>query len=73
MPNMTAMPNSTDDEITTREALKLLGYSDPSWVSKRVKSGALVPSRKLPGKRGAYLFRRADVEAFAARSRTTAS
>lgn len=30
------------------------------------QKGRLHPSRKLPGRTGAYLFRRADVEALAA-------
>lgn len=50
------------DEVTTREALEILGYSDPSTISKWVRDGKLTPSRKLPGRTGAYLFLRSDVE-----------
>ena len=50
------------DEITTREALSILGLSDPSSVSRFVAEQKLQPSRKLPGKTGAYLFAREDVE-----------
>jgi hypothetical protein len=51
------------DEVTTREALEILNLSQPSTIAKYVKLGKLAPSRKLPGKTGAYLFHRADVEA----------
>lgn len=51
----------SDDLITTQDALGILDYADPSSVSRLVKEGALTPAMKLPGKRGAYLFLRADV------------
>ena len=54
------------DEITTREALSILGLSDPSSVSRFVAERKLQPSRKLPGITGPYLFLRSDVEALAA-------
>lgn len=62
------MPTSTSqpDEITTREALEILGYRNPSTVTRYVAAGKLTPSRKLPGANGPYLFHRADVEALAA-------
>lgn len=60
------MPKVTPDEVTTREALDILGFSDPSTVSRYVQIGKLTPSRKLPGKTGAYLFLRSDVERLAA-------
>ncbi len=60
------------DEITTREALSILGLSDPSSVSRFVAEQKLQPSRKLPGKTGPYLFLRTDVEALAA-SRASAA
>lgn len=53
------------DLVTTREALAILNYSDPSTISKMVKSGRLEPAHKMPGKRGGFLFNRADVEAIA--------
>ena len=55
------------DEVTTREALEILGLGDPSTVSRYVSVGILAPSRKLPGRTGAFLFRRADVERLAAK------
>ena len=41
------------DEITTREALEILGLTDPSTISRYVGYGKLKPSRKLPGRSGA--------------------
>jgi hypothetical protein len=54
------------DEIVTREALDILGITDPSTISRWVQLGKLKPARKLPGKNGPFLFHRADVEALAA-------
>lgn len=53
------------DEIATREALVVLGYTNPSTIVRYVQSGKLTPSRKLPGRNGAYLFWRADVQRLA--------
>lgn len=50
------------DEITTREALVILRLREPSTISRYVADGKLTPSRKLPGKTGAYMFWRADIE-----------
>mgnify|MGYP002136998112 CR=1 FL=1 len=58
------------DEITTREALSILGLADPSSVTRLVAESKLTPSRKLPGKTGAYLFLRSDIEALAATRQT---
>lgn len=55
------------DEVTTREALDILNLSDPSTISKYVATGKLTPSRKLPGRTGAYLFRRKDILKLAAK------
>lgn len=54
------------DEITTREALALLNLREPSTISRYVADGKLTPSRKLPGRTGAYMFWRADIERLAA-------
>lgn len=56
------------DEVTTREALDILSLSDPSTIAKYVKRGKLTPSRKLPGRTGAFLFRRSDIERLAKES-----
>lgn len=62
-----AMPqNPPTDEITTKEALVILGYTNPSTITRYVQSRKIAPSRKLPGKNGAYLFWRADVLRLAA-------
>lgn len=55
----------TTDEITTREALSILHLRHPSSVTRFVAEGKLTPTRKLPGKSGAYLFQRRDVERLA--------
>lgn len=55
------MPQPPTDEVTTREALDILGYGHPSTVTRYVAEGKLAPSRKLPGKSGAYLFWRHDI------------
>ena len=61
------MPQSPPtDEIVTKEVLDLLGLKCPSTISRYVQAGILTPSRKLPGRNGAYLFWRADVLRLAA-------
>lgn len=57
------MPNPPTDEITTQEALEILGLKQPSNVSRFVAKGKLTPSRQLPsnGRNGAFLFWRADI------------
>lgn len=54
------------DEITTREALDIIGWKSPVSITRLVAEGKLVPARKLPGIRGAFLFLRADIERIAA-------
>jgi len=61
------------DEITSREALEILGFTDPSTISRYVGYGKLTPSRKLPGKNGPFLFWRADVQRLAAEQRKAAA
>jgi predicted DNA-binding transcriptional regulator AlpA len=61
------MGNTQDWEHTllARQVAALLGCS--VWtVHNMANDGRLKPIGKLPGDRGAYLFDRADVEAFAA-------
>lgn len=62
------MPNPPTDEITTREALTILGLKQPSNISRLVAAGKLTPSRQLPsnGRNGAFLFWRADIVRLAA-------
>jgi hypothetical protein len=52
------------DEVTTREAMEILGLTNPSTVARYVAEGKLAASRKLPGRTGAFLFLRSDVERF---------
>jgi len=53
-------PAAPTDEIVSAQAADLLGV-DVSTVSRWVKRGTLVPSRRLPGKKGQFLFWRADI------------
>lgn len=54
------------DEITSKQALEILGLQEPSNISRFVADGKLTPSRRLPGKTGAMLFWRADILRLAA-------
>jgi hypothetical protein len=47
--------------------------ADPSSVSRFVALGLLRPALRLPGKNGAFLFHRADVERLAAQRAAAAS
>lgn len=52
----------TDDLLTSSQVGAILGKSART-VQRMVDAGSLTPAQKLPGPNGAYLFRRADVEA----------
>lgn len=54
-----------DDLIGSTEATRLLRV-DKATISRWVASGTLTPAAKLPGRNGAFLFRRADIESLAA-------
>lgn len=47
------------------EAVELLGFKDRSTVVRMVLEHRLIPSRKLPGATGAYLFWRHDIQRLA--------
>jgi hypothetical protein len=57
---------ATVDLITSRQALDVLGLAHPASITRLVQSGRLTPAQRLPGRTGALLFNRADVEALAA-------
>jgi len=60
-------------EMTTAQAAAVLDVEHRS-VFRMVKRGELTPSGKLPGRTGAYLFDREDVERLAeTRSKANAS
>lgn len=55
-----------DDLITTAEACEILGDAEPldrSTVSRWVQLGKLKYAKRFPGRNGAFLFHRSDVEA----------
>lgn len=52
--------------VSTREAMEILGYRNPSSVARLVYEHKLVPAHQSGGKGGSYIFNRADVEAIAA-------
>lgn len=59
---MPDMPTPTD-LVSTREAMELLGYRNPSSVARMVYEGKLTPAHQRSGRGGSYVFHRADVEA----------
>lgn len=61
------------DEITTREALKILGLKNASSISRLVERQKLTPSRTLNvGRHGMFMFWRADVERLAEQRKAAA-
>lgn len=52
------------DELTTSQVAEMTGWSITS-INRWASSGELL-SRKLPGRTGARLFARADIDAFRA-------
>lgn len=57
------MPKSVD-LVGSQEACRILG-KDRATLSRWVALGRLTPAVQLPGKTGAFLFNRVDVEALA--------
>lgn len=66
MHNDVRMTSPPTDEIATQDAMRILGVTRASTISRYVSTGKLTPSRQLPGKTGAFLFWRADVVRLAA-------
>lgn len=60
LPTLADMP--TPKFLSAAEAAEALGV-DRSTISRWVERGRLAPDHKLPGRRGAYLFSRAAIEA----------
>ena len=52
------------DLIGSAEACRILGR-DKATLSRWIGDGRLTPVHQLPGKNGAYVFRRADVDTLA--------
>jgi excisionase family DNA binding protein len=53
-------PNDPD-LIGSAEVCQLL-HIHPSTISRWVDNGTLTPAHKLPGRNGAFVFHRADIE-----------
>lgn len=51
-----------DELVSTAEAARIIGRHVRT-IHRAVADGRLTPITKIEGKTGAYLFRRADVEA----------
>lgn len=51
------------DLVSTREAMELLGYRNPSSIARMVYEGKLTPAMQFGGKHGNYVFNRSDIEA----------
>lgn len=58
-------PPPQPDFIGSAEVARLLKINQVT-VARWVASGELTPVHKLPGKNGAYLFNRADIDKLAA-------
>lgn len=67
-----AMPHKFD-LVSTREAMEILGYRNPSSVARLVYEGKLTPAYKSGDKRHTYAFDRAVIEALAVARRKSAS
>lgn len=63
--------SETSDLLASAEARQVLAVSQSAF-SRLVTGGKLAPAHRLPGRRGAYLFRRIDVEELAAERTVTA-
>lgn len=61
MLHSTAMPQQSD-LVSTREAMEILGYRNPSSVARMVYEGKLQPAHQMGGKGGSYVFHRADID-----------
>lgn len=55
------MRKAEDDFLTTAQVAEILNYTIP-WVNKLAATGRLPVAQKLPGRTGAYLFNRAEIE-----------
>lgn len=53
------------DLISTREAMEILGYANPSSVARLVYEHKVIPAFPIE-KFGSYVFHRSDIEKLAA-------
>jgi predicted site-specific integrase-resolvase len=59
---------SPSDLIGSAESCRILGIH-PATLGRWVAAGVLTTAHRLPGKNGAHLFKRVDIEALAAEKR----
>jgi excisionase family DNA binding protein len=59
---LVVMSECGTDLIGSTEACRLLDI-DKRTLVRWISAGRVIPAYRLPGKNGAYLFRRADIEA----------
>lgn len=59
---MLIVSNAADDLLTTAEVAAITGKT-VATINRWAASGALPVAKRLPGRTGANLFHRADVEA----------
>lgn len=69
-PCMHDSPSMPSDLLATIEAAEIIGV-ERSTLSRWVALGRMTVAHQLPGKNGAVLFERAEVERVAAEYRTT--
>jgi hypothetical protein len=61
---MSELVITSDDLIGSTESCRILNV-DKTTLARWASSGQLVAAHKLPGRNGAYLFRRGDINALA--------
>lgn len=60
------------DLVGSSESCRILDVH-PATLTRWVAGGTLTPAHKLPGKNGAFLFHRADIERIAEEKRAQAA
>ena len=61
------MPKPDPDELIISSQVGLILGKSPRTIARLAEQGEIPYASKLPGPNGAYLFRRGDIEALAAK------
>ena len=75
LPNHCAMLSHMEtgtDLVGSSESCRILDIH-PATLTRWVAAGSVIPAHKLPGKNGAFLFNRADIEQLAEKRRVEAA